>query len=151
MNDVDYMRIALEEGATAAERGEVPVGAVLVDAEGVVLGRDGNRSIERNDPSAHAEINVLRQAGEKIANYRLSGSTLYVTVEPCIMCAGAIVHARVSRLVYGAEDPKTGAIVSLYQIGSDQKLNHTIEFTGGVSGKECGDLLRKFFRSRRKK
>lgn len=151
MTDIEYMQVALEEAEMAAERGEVPVGAVLIDAHGRILGRDGNRPLERCDPSGHAEINVLRQAGEKVANYRLTGSTLYVTVEPCAMCAGAIVHARVSRLVFGAEDPKAGAIVSRYQIGSDQKLNHTIEFIGGILGEECGELLRAFFRSRRKK
>ena len=151
MNDIQYMQIALEEAERAAERGEVPVGAVLVDADGRILGRDGNRSIEKSDPTGHAEINVLRQAGKNRANYRLPDTTFYVTVEPCAMCAGAIVHARVSRLVFGAEDPKTGAIVSCYQIGSDQKLNHTIEVVGGILGEECGELLRTFFRSRRKK
>ena len=151
MNDTEYMQIALEEAERAAERGEVPVGAVLVDADGRILGRDGNRSVEKNDPTGHAEINVLRQAGENRSNYRLTDTTLYVTVEPCIMCAGAIVHARVSRLVFGAKDPKTGAFVSCYQVGSDQKLNHDIEVTGGILREECGELLRSFFRSRRKK
>ena len=149
MNDSQYMQIAIQEAEKAAGRGEVPVGAVLVDIDGRIIGCDGNRSIEESDPTGHAEINVLRQAGKNKANYRLTGSTLYVTVEPCCMCAGAIVHARVGRLVFGATDPKAGAIVSCYQIGSDQKLNHTIEFTGGVLGQECGELLRAFFRSRR--
>jgi len=151
MNDTEYMQIALEEAERAAERGEVPVGAVLVDSEGRILGCDGNRSIGKSDPTGHAEINVLQQAGKNRANYRLTDTTLYVTVEPCTMCAGAIVHARVTRLGFGAEDPKAGAIVSCYQIGSDQKLNHTIEVTGGILGEECGELLRSFFRSRRKK
>ena len=150
MDDSDYMRIALEEAVRAAEREEVPVGAVLVDADGQLLGRDGNRSIEKNDPTAHAEINVLRHAGAGASNYRLTGTTLYVTVEPCVMCAGALVHARVARIVFGAEDPKAGALVSCYQIGNDRKLNHTIQYTGGGLGKECGDLLRSFFRARRK-
>ena len=151
MNDIQYMQIALEEAERAAERGEVPVGAVLVDADGRILGRDGNRSIEKSDPTGHAEINVIRQAGKNRANYRLPDTTFYVTVEPCTMCAGAIVHARVSRLVFGAKDPKTGAFVSCYQVGSDQKLNHDIEVTGGILREECGELLRSFFRSRRKK
>ena len=150
MNDSEYMQIALKEAERAAGRGEVPVGAILVDADGGIIARDGNRSIEKNDPAGHAEIVVLRQAGKNKGNYRLQDTTLYVTIEPCIMCAGAIVHARVSRLVFGAEDPKTGAFVSRYQIGSDQKLNHDLRVTGGVLGKECGELLRSFFRIRRK-
>jgi tRNA(adenine34) deaminase len=151
MNDRDYMKIALHEAEKAARRGEVPVGAVLVDAEGNIVGQDGNRSIEYNDPTGHAEIVVLRQAGEKCKNYRLTGSTFYVTIEPCAMCAGALVHARVSRVVFGAEDPKAGAMVSCYRIGSDRKLNHTIEVTGGILEEESSELLRSFFRERRVK
>jgi len=149
MNDIEYMQIALEEAERAAERGEVPVGAILVDADGGIVARDGNRSIEKNDPTGHAEMNVLRQAGKNIANYRLKDTTLYVTVEPCIMCAGAIVHARVSRLVFGAEDPKTGAVMSKYKIGSDGLLNHTFAVTSGVLAKKCSDILKKFFKTRR--
>jgi tRNA(adenine34) deaminase len=149
MNDSEYMQIALEEAKKAAERGEVPVGAILVDADGGIIARDGNRPIEKNDPTGHAEINVLRQAGRNKANYRLKDTTLYVTVEPCIMCAGAIVHARVSRLVFGAEDPKTGAVISKYKIGSDGLLNHTFDVTSGVLAKKCSDILKNFFKTRR--
>jgi len=151
MNDLDYMQLALEEAEKAAIRGEVPVGAILVDAEGNIIGRGGNRSIEDCDPAGHAEIVTLRQAGQRVTNYRLAGSTLYVTIEPCAMCAGAIVHARVSRLVYGAEDSKAGAIVSCYRIGSDRKLNHTLEVTGGILREQSSELLRSFFRDRRGK
>ena len=151
MNDYDYMEIALQEAEKAALRGEVPVGAVLVAADGSIISQDGNRSIEYNDPTGHAEIIVLRQAGKKNANYRLTGTTLYVTIEPCAMCAGAIVHARVSRVVYGADDPKAGALFSCYQIGTDQKLNHTVEVTGGILKEKSSELLRSFFRERRVK
>ncbi len=151
MTDRDYMALALERAKKAAQRGEVPVGAVLVDDTGLVLASDGNRTIELSDPSAHAEIVVLRQAGERVANYRLSGTTMYVTIEPCVMCAGALVHARVSRLVYGATDPKAGGIVSCYEVGRDSKLNHLIEVEGGVLQEECSLILKEFFRQRRKK
>ena len=143
------MRIALEEARAAAERGEVPVGAVLVDAAGNVLACDGNRSIEKCDPAGHAELVVLRAAGRRVGNYRLPGTTLYVTLEPCAMCAGALVHARVSRLVYGATDMKTGAVVSLYAITSDNRLNHELQVEGGVLAEECSQLLRSFFKGRR--
>ena len=113
------MELALEEAMSAAERGEVPVGAVLVDQKGNILARGGNRVIERCDPAGHAEMVVLREAARRIGNYRLSGTSLYVTLEPCAMCAGAMVHARISRLVFGATDPKTGAIVSLYNLADD--------------------------------
>lgn len=151
MSDIEYMQLALEEAEKAAMRGEVPVGAVLVGADGNIVGQDGNRSIEYNDPSGHAEIVVLRQAGQHVTNYRLAGSTLFVTIEPCVMCAGAIIHARVNRLVFGAEDPKAGAIISCYNIGSDRKLNHTIKVTSGILKDECRELLRSFFRKRRMK
>jgi tRNA(adenine34) deaminase len=141
--------MAIDEGRLAGERGEVPVGAVLVDLEGRVLARDGNRTIELHDPSAHAEMMVLRAAGQKGANYRLTGTTLYVTLEPCVMCAGAMVHARIGRLVYGATDPKAGGMVSRYQVGSDGLLNHRIPVAGGLLAEECGALLRDFFRERR--
>ncbi|MFH1215016.1 MAG: tRNA adenosine(34) deaminase TadA [Pseudomonadota bacterium] len=146
-----YMAIALDEARSAAERGEVPVGALLVDGNGDILARDGNRSIELHDPSAHAEILVLRRAGVKKGNYRLSDTTLYVTVEPCVMCAGALVHARVNRLVFGADDPKAGGVVSRYQVGIDKKLNHFLLVEGGVLADECSSLLSAFFRERRKK
>ena len=151
LSDVHYMQLALEQAELAAERGEVPVGAVLVDAQGMVLASDGNRPIEYNDPTAHAEMVVLRQAGCSLANYRLSGTTMYVTIEPCVMCAGALVHARVSRLVYGADDPKAGGVVSLYQVGRDGHLNHNLEVAGGILGEECAAVLRGFFQRKRKK
>ena len=146
-----YMEIALEEARRAAERGEVPVGAVLVGAGGEVLARDGNRTIELHDPCAHAEILVLRRAGEKTANYRLGGTTIYVTVEPCVMCAGALVHARVSRLVFGADDVKAGGVVSRYGVGMDKKLNHTLLVEGGLLAEQCSSVMSSFFRERRKK
>ncbi|MEW6521106.1 MAG: tRNA adenosine(34) deaminase TadA [Thermodesulfobacteriota bacterium] len=149
--DEYYMQLALEQAVLAAQRGEVPVGAVLVDARGAVLAADGNRPIECSDPTAHAEMVVLRQAGRRLANYRLAGTTMYVTIEPCVMCAGAMVHARVSRLVYGADDPKAGGMVSLYQVGRDGRLNHNLEVAGGVLAAECAALLRDFFQRKRKK
>lgn len=144
------MRLALAEAEKAALRGEVPVGAVLVDRMGVVLAADGNRTIEKNDPTAHAEILVMRKAGKALGNYRLSGTTLYVTLESCVMCAAALVHARVARLVFGAIDPKGGGVVSLYGVGQDRKLNHCFELTQGVLADECSSILRDFFRKRRK-
>ena len=149
MDDIDYMELALEEARRSAARGEVPIGAVLVDEEGNLLARNGNRSIELCDPSGHAEILVLREAGRRLANYRLTGTTLYVTLEPCVMCAGALVHARVRRLVYGAADPKTGGVVSVYGVGSDNRLNHLLEIQGGLLAEESAALLRDFFASRR--
>lgn len=143
------MELALEEARRSAARGEVPIGAVLVDEEGNLLARNGNRSIELCDPSGHAEILVLREAGRRLANYRLTGTTLYVTLEPCVMCAGALVHARVRRLVYGAADPKTGGVVSVYGVGSDNRLNHLLEIQGGLLAEESAALLRDFFASRR--
>lgn len=143
------MELALAQARQAAARGEVPVGAVLVGADGELLGSDGNRTIELADPSAHAEMLAMRAAGEKLGNYRLTGCTLYVTLEPCVMCAGAMVHARIGRLVYGATDPKTGAIESVYRIGSDGFLNHRLTVTGGVLADESATLLRDFFKKRR--
>ncbi|MDH3359375.1 MAG: tRNA adenosine(34) deaminase TadA [Desulfobulbaceae bacterium] len=147
--DEQYMEIALSEARRAAERGEVPVGAVVVDPSLELLASDGNRTIELADPSAHAEMLALRAAGIKLGNYRLTGCTLYVTLEPCVMCAGAMVHARIGRLVYGATDPKTGAIESVYKIGGDGRLNHNIKAEGGVLATEASALLREFFRARR--
>jgi tRNA(adenine34) deaminase len=144
-----YMEKALAEARAAGARGEIPVGAVLVDADGEILACAGNRSIELHDPSGHAEMLALREAARRVGNYRLTGSTIYVTLEPCAMCAGAFIHARLARLVYGAADPKTGAIDSVYRIGSDGLLNHRLEVTGGVMAEESGALLQEFFRSRR--
>jgi len=147
--DHHFMELALQEAARAAERGEVPVGAVLVGSDGTLLAADGNRSIELADPTAHAEVLVLRQAGQLLANYRLTGTTLYVTLESCAMCAGALVHARVERVVYGAQDPKGGALGSVYTIGSDNRLNHRLTVCGGILAQESTDLLQGFFRRRR--
>jgi len=144
-----YMAVALAEARLAAERGEVPIGAVLVDGAGQIIARDGNRTIELCDPGAHAEMLVLRQAGRLLGNYRLPGTTLYVTLEPCVMCAGALVHARVSRLIYGAIDPKAGGVVSLFQVGQDTRLNHLLAVEGGLLAEESATLLKDFFRQRR--
>jgi len=143
------MAIALDEARLAAARGEVPIGAVLVDSGGQIIAQDGNRTIELCDPGAHAEMLVLREAGRTLGNYRLSGTTLYVTLEPCVMCAGALVHARVSRLVYGAVDPKGGGVVSLFQVGRDARLNHLLVVEGGLLAEESATLLKDFFRQRR--
>lgn len=147
--DRHFMELAYAEAVAASLRQEVPVGAVLVDAEGGLLAKDGNRTIELSDPSAHAEMLVLRAGGEARQNYRLSGVTLYVTLEPCLMCMGAMIHARLERLVFAALDPKAGAAVSRYQIGRDLRLNHTLAIRQGVMAAECGVLLRDFFKARR--
>lgn len=149
--DEAFMALALEEARQSARRGEVPIGAVLVAENGEVLARAGNSPIALNDPTAHAEILTLRAAGDKLGNYRLADTTLYVTLEPCVMCAGALVQARVKRLVYGAEDPKAGGMVSCYQVGCDEVLNHTLEVEGGVLALEAATLLKDFFRARRQK
>lgn len=148
--DEYWMQQAILQAEKAATAGEVPVGAVLIDEKGLVAAA-GNSPITSQDPTAHAEILVLRSGAEKLHNYRLSGTTLYVTLEPCIMCMGAMIHARIKRLVYGATDPKTGAVNSLYSIGSDNKLNHSIDIKSGVLGAECSVLLHAFFQEKRKK
>lgn len=146
--DIHWMRRALELATLAAREGEVPVGAVIVkDGELVAEGR--NRPIAGHDPTAHAEIQALRAAGKALNNYRLGGTTLYVTLEPCPMCAGAIVHARVARVVFAATDPRTGAAGSVYNILQSNELNHRCEVEGGVLAEESATLLRDFFRSRR--
>ncbi len=142
------MRIALEEARRAGEEGEVPIGAVLV-SEGEVIGRGRNRPISLSDPTAHAEILALREGATRVGNYRLPDSTLYVTIEPCTMCAGAILQARVRRLVFGAEDPKTGAVCSIYSLLEDERLNHRVEVTSGILLEECREILQRFFRERR--
>jgi len=144
-----FMGLAHAEAVAAGRRHEVPVGAVLVDACGVVLAQDGNRTIELSDPCAHAEILALRAGGMKLQNYRLSGATLFVTLEPCLMCMGAMIHARLARLVFAALDPKAGAALSRYQIGHDQRLNHTLIINQGPMATECSALLRDFFKARR--
>jgi tRNA(adenine34) deaminase len=143
------MELALTKAREAAATGEAPVGAVLLSPQGEMLAQAGNASIVRNDPTAHAEILVLRQAAAKIENYRLTGSILVVTLEPCIMCLGAMIHARIGLLVYGAPDPRTGAIDSVL-CGPDLPFfNHRFDVVSGVSAGACGQLLRDFFRSRR--
>ena len=147
--DHDVMALALAEARRAWEIQEVPVGAVLVSASGEVLAATHNRAIIERDPSAHAEILALRAAAQKLQNYRLLNTTLYVTIEPCIMCMGAIVHARVARLVFGAADPKWGGAGSLYDLAADPRLNHRIETVRGVLEDDCRRLIQDFFRSRR--
>jgi len=146
--DHQFMQQALEQAGLAALAGEVPVGALIV-RNGEVIARAFNRPITNYDPSAHAEMLALRQAALAEENYRLPGTTLYVTLEPCIMCAGAMLHARVDRIVYGAADPKTGAAGSVLDVFSSKQLNHQTIIEGGVMGQECGQLLRDFFKERR--
>jgi len=142
------MRAALEEARRGRLDGEVPVGAVVVQ-DGAIVGGAHNAPIALNDPTAHAEILALREAGRKLGNYRLTGATLYVTVEPCAMCCGAVLQARVARVVYGAADPKAGAVESLYRLLDDARVNHRVETLGGVLAGECGALLREFFETKR--
>jgi tRNA(adenine34) deaminase len=142
------MQEALALARKAAEEGEVPVGAVVVK-DGNVIGRGYNRPVSKNDPTAHAEIVALREAGAATGNYRLAGCTLYVTIEPCAMCAGAIMHARIGRLVYGAADPKAGACGSVVDLFADSRLNHHASVTGGVMAETAGKLLQDFFAARR--
>ena len=149
MNDAAWMQQALLQAESAAALEEVPVGAVLVDADGELIAAGHNQPISAQDPSAHAEIVVLRAAAKKLANYRLPGTTLYVTLEPCVMCVGALVHARVARLVYGATEPKTGAIESAQKLFETGEFNHSPEIVGGVLADECGALLTRFFEQRR--
>jgi tRNA(adenine34) deaminase len=142
------MRIALEEAALAAAKGEVPVGAVIV-RDGRLLARAHNRPVASQDPSAHAEILAIRQAAAETANYRLVGTTLYVTIEPCLMCAGAILQARIGRVVFGAADSKGGAVVSLYRLFEDGRLNHAVAVSQGVLAAPCAEILSGFFRGKR--
>ena len=146
--DRQFMQQALEQAHLAALAGEVPVGAVLV-RDGEVVSKGFNQPITTHDPSAHAEMLALRQAALSEQNYRLPGTTLYVTLEPCAMCAGAMLHARVERVVYGAVDPKTGAAGSVLDVFSSKQINHQTTAEGGVMGEECGQLLRDFFKERR--
>ena len=147
-SDEFWMEEALREAQRALAMGEVPVGAVVV-RDGAVLGRGCNRPISSNDPVAHAEVVALREAAQAISNYRLLDCDLYVTVEPCAMCAGAITHARIRRLIYGAEDAKGGAVSSALQVLNHPKLNHQVEVVSGVLGARCMDLLQAFFRGKR--
>jgi tRNA(adenine34) deaminase len=143
------MKQALVLAHAAGDQGEVPVGAVLVAEDGALLAESGNTSISTNDPTGHAEICVLRAAGRKLGNYRLPGSTLYVTLEPCPMCAGALVHARIARIVFGAIDPRAGACGSVFDLVRSVQLNHQIEVSQGVLAEESGKLLKDFFIERR--
>ncbi len=146
-----YMRMALEEARKAWALQEVPVGAVLLDANETVLARTHNRTISSSDPTAHAEILALRRAAGLLRNYRLLNTTLYVSVEPCVMCMGAIIHARVARVVFGARDPKWGGAGSLYSFADDQRFNHHPDIIGGILPDKCRNLIRDFFRQRRQK
>ncbi len=148
MTDEDYMREALALAAEAEARGEVPVGAVVVK-DGAIIGRGFNQPISSRDPTAHAEVVAMRDAAAGTGNYRLTGGELYVTLEPCVMCAGAIMHARVMRVVYGANDPKTGACGSIVDLFADAKLNHHATVVRGVLAEECGAQLSVFFARRR--
>ena len=146
--DEKYMRMALEEAEKAFLKGEVPVGAILV-REDWVIARDHNRCIELSDPTAHAEMLVLRKAGEVLGNYRLNGTAIYVTAEPCPMCAFAMVHSRIARLVFGTREPKFGAVESRFSLLKGDGLNHRMEIIGGVLGGECSEMLRRFFARKR--
>lgn len=147
-DDAAWMRYALRLAQRAEAQGEVPVGAVVVK-DGKVIAEGWNNPISLHDPTAHAEIVALRNAGKVLGNYRLIDATLYVTLEPCVMCMGAISHARIKRLVFGASDPKRGAVCNALQLAEADFLNHRIEWLGGVMATECGDLLRDFFRAKR--
>ena len=148
LSALEYMRIALDLAKQAALNGEVPVGAIIVK-DGVVIGSGANAPISHHDPTAHAEIQAMRQAAQHLGNYRLVDCTLYVTLEPCAMCSGAVQHARVAKLIYGASDPKTGACGSVINLMNEPKLNHHCEVLGGVMADECGAVLSAFFKQRR--
>lgn len=147
-SDETWMRYALTLAAKAAAQGEVPVGAVII-RDGAVLGEGWNQPITLHDPSAHAEMLAMRAAGVAVGNYRLPDTTLYVTLEPCPMCVGAMIHARITRVVFGAFDPKTGAAGSAFDLLTDQRHNHRVSVSGGVLSEECAETLRAFFRARR--
>ena len=148
-DDEHYMRLALAEAGAAARTGDVPVGAIVVDAAGDVVGRGRNRREVDADPTGHAEVVALREAARRAGTWRLHGCILFATLEPCPMCAGALVNARVARVVYGCDDPKAGALRSLYAIGTDVRLNHRMQVVGGVLADDCAALLKAFFAARR--
>ena len=150
LNDEKWMKVAIEEANLAMNENEVPVGSVLIQ-NNKLIARAHNKPIKNNDPTAHAEIQLLRKAGKQKENYRLVGSTLYVTLEPCAMCFGAMMHARIERIVFGALDPKTGVCGSCINLNKENFFNHKITITGGVLDKESSDLLRLFFKSKRHK
>lgn len=145
------MQLAYQQALLAQESGEVPVGAVIIDSRGEILATGYNRTIQDHDPTGHAEVVALRAASKQVGNYRLPGATLFVTLEPCAMCMGAMMHARLARVVFGAADPKTGVCGSVINLAQEPRLNHHAEVVGGVLSQECGDLLRTFFRQRRNK
>jgi tRNA(adenine34) deaminase len=149
VDDETYMREALALAREAAEAGEAPIGAVVVASDGTIVGRGRNSPIARNDPTAHAEILALREAGARLRNYRLPGTTVYVTLEPCVMCAGALVAARVRRLVFGTRDLRFGGVRSKFRLADSELLNHRVEVTEGVLAVECLELLQAFFRDKR--
>jgi len=149
-SDEQFMRRALELARAAWTEGEVPVGAVVV-MDGKIVGEGFNRPISSNDPSSHAEIEALRDAAKNLGNYRLVGCDIFVTLEPCLMCAGAIQHARISRLIYGARDPKTGACGSVLDVFADARINHHASVTSGILEEECGGILKRFFSERRQR
>ena len=145
----NFMWQAIIEAQQAAREDEVPVGAIFVSENGTVLAKTHNQTITRCDPTAHAEILAIRSAAEALGNFRLLNTTLYVTIEPCIMCMGALLHARVSKIIYGAKDPKWGAAGSCYDLSADPRLNHVIDVEGGVLEKECRELIQTFFKAKR--
>ena len=149
-NDEQYMQIALDEARIAAEEGEVPIGAVVVH-DGEVIARAHNRRETDADPSAHAEVRAMLEAARALGRWRLTGCTVYVTVEPCLMCAGLMVNARIDRCVYGAADPKGGAVGTLFDVSDDPRLNHSFRVTPGVYADECAQVMRDFFKARRKR
>ncbi len=149
MTDTDLMQLALAEARAAEAAGEVPVGAIVVSLSGEILASGNNQVLRTHDPTAHAEIVALRAAGQRLSNYRLLGCTLVCTLEPCAMCAGAILHARIARLVYAAPDPKAGACGSVLSVMNHPSLNHRVEVVSGVLSEECGTMLTDFFRARR--
>lgn len=147
--DEELMQIAIDAGREAARLGEVPIGACLIDADGNLIASASNRTITDVDPTAHAEILVLREAASKIGNYRLTETTVYTTIEPCVMCAGALVNARIKRLVFGAHDERFGAVETLFRLCDSEMLNHRIEVRSGVLADECRQMMQEFFRARR--
>lgn len=149
-DDERFMRLAIEQAEIAGRIGEVPIGAVITDSSEQLISTGHNLRERTNDPTAHAEIIAIRKAGEKLQSWRLEGSTIYVTVEPCVMCIGAIILARIRRLVFGAKDPKAGAVSSVYSLGADSRLNHIVEITEGICEEECSNMLKDFFRNLRK-
>lgn len=145
-----FMDLAIEQAEKASRLGEIPIGAILVDKQDNILSTAHNQTVGMSDPSAHAEIMALRAAGNKVGNYRLLNTTLYVTIEPCVMCMGAIVHARVFRVVFGARDPKWGAVGSLYNFAEDDRLNHRVEVVSGICETVCAQMMQNFFQQKRK-